>query len=135
MLQNKKEWLEAQYIRIVKDDNADYGFKVYQKNRKTKEEKELKIYLNIRTKKYGKAMCYLVVPHWNYQKGNTGITTLHKMVYLQFKGDIPKGYEIDHIDSDTFNNEPENLQAITRDENQKKRGPYTKRNKINYEGV
>lgn len=39
--------------------------------------------------------------------------TLHREIYSDFKGNIPKGYHIHHIDGDTENNDPSNLQALT----------------------
>jgi len=45
---------------------------------------------------------------------------VHRLMWLTFKGDIPKGYEMDHIDGDTSNNTLDNLQLITRRRNVKK---------------
>jgi len=42
---------------------------------------------------------------------------IHRLVYEHFIGEIPKGKEIDHKDSDTHNNNVNNLQVITRREN------------------
>lgn len=38
---------------------------------------------------------------------------VHRLVYQAFVGDIPDGYEIDHIDSDSKNNNLNNLRACT----------------------
>lgn len=35
-----------------------------------------------------------------------------RLKYLTFKGDIPKGYVIDHIDGNTLNNDIHNLRAV-----------------------
>jgi len=45
---------------------------------------------------------------------------LHRLVYETFVGEIPEGYEIDHIDADTSNNHISNLQLITNEQNLKK---------------
>ena len=37
---------------------------------------------------------------------------LARLKYLTFKGDIPAGYTIDHIDGNTFNNDIRNLRAV-----------------------
>jgi hypothetical protein len=37
---------------------------------------------------------------------------VHRLVWQTFKGEIPKGFEIDHIDGDTSNNKLENLQLL-----------------------
>lgn len=45
---------------------------------------------------------------------------VHRLVWETFKGEIPDGYEIDHIDGDTSNNSLSNLQLLTRRENTRK---------------
>lgn len=45
---------------------------------------------------------------------------IHRLVWETFKSPIPKGYEIDHIDSDKSNNKLSNLQLFTRKENMAK---------------
>lgn len=47
--------------------------------------------------------------------------TLSKLVYAWFKGDIPDGYVVDHIDNNSYNNQPDNLQLLTIGENLAKR--------------
>jgi hypothetical protein len=46
---------------------------------------------------------------------------LHRLVYETFIGDIDEGKVVDHIDGNTFNNHPSNLQQLTHSENIKKR--------------
>ena len=43
--------------------------------------------------------------------------TIHRVLYECFKGGIPKGLEIDHIDGDRTNNSLDNLEAVTHKEN------------------
>jgi len=38
---------------------------------------------------------------------------IHRLVWQTFKGNIPEGKQIDHIDSDTTNNNIDNLQVLT----------------------
>jgi len=45
---------------------------------------------------------------------------LHRLVWETFRGEIPKGLEIDHMDGDTTNNSVENLQLLTRKQNNHK---------------
>lgn len=45
-----------------------------------------------------------------FKKGK--LQYIHRIIYETFVGDIPDGYEIDHIDGDTTNNEISNLQII-----------------------
>lgn len=42
---------------------------------------------------------------------------IHRLIYLSFVGEIPEGFEIDHIDGNPSNNRLYNLQLITRKEN------------------
>lgn len=42
---------------------------------------------------------------------------IHRLVYSNVYGEIPKGYEIDHIDRNRHNNYPENLRLVTKSEN------------------
>lgn len=52
---------------------------------------------------------------------NTGIhKRLHRYVYEKTVGPIPKGYDIHHKDHDKNNNEPENLELLTRSEHLKR---------------
>ena len=46
---------------------------------------------------------------------------LSRLVYVWFIGDIPNGYQVDHIDNNSFNNMPDNLQILTIEENLAKR--------------
>lgn len=45
------------------------------------------------------------------------IVLVHRLVYEAFKGEIPEGLEIDHIDRNKRNNNPDNLRVVTRSEN------------------
>lgn len=44
-------------------------------------------------------------------------TYLHRIIYEMFNGDIPDGFEIDHIDVNSLNNRLENLRLVTRTQN------------------
>ena len=46
-----------------------------------------------------------------------GDMLLSRLKYLTFKGEIPAGYTIDHIDGNTLNNDIRNLRAVTPDIN------------------
>ena len=48
--------------------------------------------------------------------------TYHRFIYIWYKGSIPAGYDVDHIDNDSLNNDISNLQLLTRKENLAKRG-------------
>ena len=49
------------------------------------------------------------------------IVLVHRLVYEAFKGEIPEGMEIDHIDRNRRDNNPDNLRVVTRAENMKNR--------------
>lgn len=52
---------------------------------------------------------------------NTGIhKRLHRYVYEKTIGEIPKGYDIHHKDHNKNNNEPDNLELLTRSEHLKR---------------
>ena len=53
------------------------------------------------------------------------IQYVHRIVYETFNTEIPKGFEIDHINSVRDDNRLCNLQILTRSENLRKRKPYT----------
>lgn len=46
---------------------------------------------------------------------------LSRLVYIWYNGDIPDGYVVDHIDNDSYNCSPDNLQLLTVGENLAKR--------------
>ena len=43
--------------------------------------------------------------------------SVHRLVYTKFVGEIPKGYEINHIDGDKTNNHYTNLESLTHHDN------------------
>jgi len=44
----------------------------------------------------------------------------HKLVWMGFRGPIPNGLEIDHVDGDKSNNALTNLEPVTSGENQRR---------------
>ena len=52
--------------------------------------------------------------------GKIKIFLIHRLVYTTFKGEIPKGLTVDHIDSNRLNNNLDNLQLLTRGDNARK---------------
>lgn len=55
------------------------------------------------------------------KKGKQKWFLVHRLVYQAFHGSIPNGYQIDHIDNNPQNNKLQNLQILTKSQNQKKR--------------
>jgi hypothetical protein len=48
---------------------------------------------------------------------NTGSYLVHRMVWETFKGPVPDGYVVDHINMDTSDNRLENLRLLTFQQN------------------
>ena len=57
---------------------------------------------------------------------------VHRLIYEAFNGKIPEGYTIDHIDQNSLNNNIENLQCITKQENNAKSKNHTSRSAKSY---
>lgn len=62
--------------------------------------------------KYYRVCCYYNLGGKHY--------SVHRIVYECFKGEIPEGHEINHIDGNPHNNNIENLELVTHIENCKK---------------
>ena len=57
----------------------------------------------------------------NYTNGQRKHVLVHRAVWEAFNGPIPEGYDIDHIDGNPKNNRLDNLEAVTHQENIKRR--------------
>jgi len=86
------------YNRYIDDDCVIY--------RKDKEGKLVQVKPSINNCGY-EFICY----------ARKSIVYVHRMVYEAFKGEIHEGMEIDHIDRNKHNNNPDNLRVVTRVEN------------------
>lgn len=56
---------------------------------------------------------YIVFSYWDKDRNRFDSIPLQVLVYLWFKGDIPAGMEVDHIDDNPLNNLPENLHLLS----------------------
>lgn len=84
--------------------------------RNVKSKKQLKIRLD---KHHAKDGYYVVFVHIG--KSKTKRVMIHKVVAECWLGDIPDGYEVDHIDRNSRNNNYRNLRYVTRSEQMKNR--------------
>ena len=83
---------------------------------------EIKTYVSTTKHKYGKDLSYQIISVYNYDTKKITTLTYHTFLYAWFIGEVPAGYDVDHIDGDTLNNDLNNLQILTREENLAKRG-------------
>ena len=62
-----------------------------------------------------------------FYKGKDGhlkqTTTVHQRVWRYYRGDIPEGYQIHHVDLDKANNDISNLQCLTKSAHQQIHNP------------
>ena len=110
---------------LTKQELVDRGIKledgkVYQWSKKLKKYVELEIVPVVNTPKWGKERTYMTVFYYKKEKHIMQPIALHRLIYVWYKGDIPKGMIVDHIDNNQLNNDPDNLQLLTRGENVKK---------------
>lgn len=106
-------------LQIYLKENEKGEYEVYRKGRKLNRQ-------SIPTShKYGKTQIYYKYSFYGGMRdGRQYMISIleHVLVWLWFKGDIPDGMDLDHIDNDKSNNHISNLQLLTRAENIKKRG-------------
>ena len=100
-----KQILEENHYGVI-------GLDVYSYKR---DERKLKPHINREYHKYGKNREYVFYDL--YFNGKQRKIYLHNIIYAWYKGKVPLGYEVDHLDGDTFNNSPENLELVTHAEN------------------
>ena len=72
--------------------------------------------------KYGEDREYQIYQLRNYDKNKTANLTKHRLLYAWYIGEIPDGYDVDHIDDNPNNNSLDNLQIMTHKDNIAKRG-------------
>ena len=78
-------------------------------------------------------MCKLSTNRYGYtvvgvSKPKRKLMRVHRLVYETFVGEIPQGYELDHINTIRDDNRVENLRAVTPKENGN--NPLTKQHRI-----
>lgn len=60
---------------------------------------------------------YMRIGYWDAIHALTRTMVVHRLVWLVFRGKIPKGYVINHIDGNKRNNKLTNLEMITHAQN------------------
>ena len=111
--------------QVIRDEFAPYGWTIkryWHKNHGTAKDwgwRDVRIQEVICRHKYTHDMRYPAVTLSFNSKHYAW--SLSRFLYAYFKGDIPDGYVIDHIDNDQFNNDLDNLRPLTIKENNRKR--------------
>lgn len=108
--------LESDEFRKVK--SLDFLYEINQNGtifRNVKSKKQLKITLDFHHSEKG---YYFVWPH---VKGKVYRRSIHSLVAECWLGDKPDGYEIDHIDRNSHNNDYRNLRYVTKSQQMKNR--------------
>jgi hypothetical protein len=54
---------------------------------------------------------------WNKQTRKRRLTTAHKFSYLHVKGNVPKGFDVDHLCGNKLCVNPQHLEAVSHHEN------------------
>lgn len=115
----KQDLIDKYNLKVEVTDD-EIGYKVYQYSKKISDYRELKIVLSKYNSRYGKIRVYYNCWYYCPETRLMKLIALHRLIYVWYKGDIPKGYIVDHIDNNQLNNDPDNLQLLTRGENVKK---------------
>lgn len=117
----KQELIDIGIIDVKEEPNGSWSILRYwyKNNSKAKELKTISITLARGKHKYRPDKYYQKITFCVKQRVYN--ISLSRLVYVWYKGDIPDGYVVDHIDNDSFNNKPDNLQILTIEENLTKR--------------
>lgn len=86
--------------------------------------REIKQHTITNKNKYGVGKSYICVPLIikRINDGKRQISfCLHNVIYAWYKGEVPLGYDVNHIDGDSLNNNIDNLELVTHEENLQKR--------------
>lgn len=100
-----------------KDLIREEFFKQYPFKVEIDEEQNIRVYWKGKERKmvyYKRNTCnYISFSYWSKETYRFESISLQVLVYLWFKGDIPAGMEVDHIDDNPLNNLPENLHLLS----------------------
>ena len=81
---------------------------------------------------------YIKIATCSGSRASTKQWLAHRWIWTQVNGEIPKGYDVDHIDFNPSNNKIENLQILTRKQHRDRRhqkGTVHKRPSGNYQAL
>ena len=116
----KQELLDAGFTSVEYINDQWRVFRRWRKNNsKEKFDTEISVTLARGKHKYRPDKYYHKITY-SFNRKIINIP-LSRLIYVWFIGDIPDGYVVDHINNDSFDNRPENLQLLTVGDNLKKR--------------
>lgn len=116
----KKELIDAGIVSVEYVDNEWQVLRHwYKNNSKQKFDTKISITLACGKHKYRPSKYYQKIT-FSFKRKVYNIP-LSRLIYVWYKGDIQDGLVVDHINNDSFDNRPENLQLLTVEENLKKR--------------
>ena len=116
----KQELLDAGFTSVEYINDQWRVFRRWRKNNsKEKFDTEISVTLARGKHKYRPDKYYHKITY-SFNRKVINIP-LSRLIYVWFIGDIPDGYVVDHINNDSFDNRPENLQLLTVGDNLKKR--------------
>ena len=116
----KQELIDLGFTNVVYTDNEWQVFRSWYKTKgKERIDGKISITLAERKHKYRPNKYYYKVTF--SCKSKVYNIPLSRLVYVWYNGDIPDGFVVDHINNDSFDNRPENLQLLTVGDNLKKR--------------
>ena len=116
----KQELIDAGFTEVKYINDQWRIFRRWRKyNSKEKFDTEIKVTLACGKHKYRPDLYYEKI---TYSLNGKAINIpLSRFIYAWFNGDIPDGYVVDHVNGDSFDNRPENLQLLTVGDNLKRR--------------
>ena len=114
---------------LTKQDLVDNGYfvegdKVFKNctSNRCRGIREIKQRVVTNKRKYGisKSYYYLILRIKRINENKRIHIMLHNVIYAWYKGEVPLGYDVDHVDNNSFNNNIDNLQLLTHEENIRK---------------
>ena len=80
--------------------------------------------VNFRPTQIYKNVKFSITNDGYYRRTDSDRILMHRFVYENEIGPIPKGYDIHHIDEDKANNKIENLECLSKSDHTKKYSPH-----------
>lgn len=104
------------------DNNEWWIDRYWYRYGKSREKKHIKLAISLAVTKHKYSKIDKSYPIVAFGYNNKTYTyPLARVIYCWFKGDIPEGMVIDHIDNNPYNNSIDNLQLLTQEDNLRKR--------------